>query len=127
MVGGQELALEVVEAGRGHLARPQGIDQRVGVVERGPAELRKTTRARIAANWSAPIIPVVSGVTGAWSETTSAARAARRGRPWLVGVRVVGDDLHAEPPEPPPQRPGHGAEPDQTDRAAGQLQARNRW
>ena len=36
VVGGQELALEVVEAGGGHLARPEGGHQRVGVVERGP-------------------------------------------------------------------------------------------
>jgi hypothetical protein len=32
---------------------------------------KKITPSRMAANWSVPIIPVVSGVTGACRETTS--------------------------------------------------------
>ena len=36
VVGGEELALEVVEAGGRHLARREGRHQRVGVVEGGP-------------------------------------------------------------------------------------------
>ncbi len=39
----------------------------------------------------------------------------------LVVERVVGDDPHAEPGHPPPDRPPDGAETDQPDRPAGQL------
>ena len=71
VVDGQRLPLEVVEAGGRDLPRPEGVDQGVGVVQAARAVLRKTTPSRMAANWSAPIIPVVSGVTGACMEITS--------------------------------------------------------
>ena len=66
------------------------------------AELTKIAPSFIRANWSAPISPAVSGVTAACIDTTSAS-ASRSSSECVAsgGVRVVGDDPHAEPLEPP--------------------------
>ena len=88
------------------------------------AVLRNTTPSRIAANCSAPIMPTVSSVTGACSETMSAClEQLVEAVAGLVVVRVVGDDRDAEPGQPPPQGPADGAEAHQARRPPGDLAA----
>ena len=76
----------------------------------------------MAANWSLPIMPVVSGVTGGVQRHhVGALEQLVEGDRRLVGVGVVDDDLHPEAAEPPPQGAADRTESDQADRPAGQL------
>ena len=91
----------MVEARPGQLARAQGGHQGVAVVQPGPGRVQEETPWRIAANWSAPIMPAVSAVTGACIETTS--DLARSSPKWRGpgGVGVAGHDPHPHPCEAP--------------------------
>ena len=60
-------------------------------------------------------------MTGACSETMSACEQLVEAVAGLVVVRVVGDDLHAQPLQPPSQRPADRAEPDQPGGLPGDL------
>ena len=122
VIGGQPFADEVVEPCSAHLAVVQRIDQRVGVVQLSACGVEEDDAGAhrgelVRADHADGLIGdgcVQRDDVGLGEEFVETVVG-------LVVVRVVGDDRHAEPLQPPPQGTRDGAEAHQPRGSAGDL------